>query len=226
MSSRSPAPAGCSGHRLPRTCCATPGRATRRPRGSGARRMMQDAHERGQGIGIDHAYAALTVLELGAGRYDAALRAARRIFDHDSIVLGTLALPDLVEAAARCWRDGHRRTGTGAAVGTSHGVGDTVGAWACSLAPRALVANGDEADEHFRVGARRAVALARSRPTRRERSCCTASGCDGRGGARKPAGHCTRRSSSSRPSVRPASPHVLAASSPRRASTCGAGRRR
>ena len=41
----------------------------------GARRMMQDAHERGQGLGIDHAYAALAVLELGAGRYDAAFRA-------------------------------------------------------------------------------------------------------------------------------------------------------
>ena len=69
---------------------------------TGARRMMQDAHERGQGIGIDHAYAALTVLELGAGRYDAALRAARHIFDHDSVGVATLALADLVEAAARC----------------------------------------------------------------------------------------------------------------------------
>ena len=68
---------------------------------TGARRMMQDAHERGAGIGIDHGYAALSVLELGAGRYDAALRAARHIFDHDSIVVGTLGLPDLVEAAAR-----------------------------------------------------------------------------------------------------------------------------
>ena len=34
---------------------------------SGARRAMRDAHERGQGIGVDHAYCALTVLELGAG---------------------------------------------------------------------------------------------------------------------------------------------------------------
>jgi hypothetical protein len=51
---------------------------------TGARRMMQDAHERGQGIGIDHAYTALTILEIGAGRYDAALRAARRVLDHNS----------------------------------------------------------------------------------------------------------------------------------------------
>ena len=64
--------------------------------------MMQDAHERGQGIGIDHAYAALLVLELGAGRYDAALRAARHLVDHDTVVLGTIALPDVIEAATRC----------------------------------------------------------------------------------------------------------------------------
>ena len=68
---------------------------------TGARRMMQDAHERGQGLGIDHAYAALLVLELGAGRYDAALRAARHLVDHDTVVLGTIALPDVIEAATR-----------------------------------------------------------------------------------------------------------------------------
>jgi DNA-binding NarL/FixJ family response regulator len=117
---------------------------------TGARRMMQDAHERGAGIGIDHAYAALSVLELGAGRYDAALRVARHIFDHDSIVLATLALPDLVEAAARCSdmdlaeqalaRLSERATASGTA-------------WARGLLARAraLVANGDEADEHFRL---------------------------------------------------------------------------
>jgi DNA-binding CsgD family transcriptional regulator len=68
---------------------------------SGARRMMQDAHERGQGIGIDHAYGALTILELGAGRYGDALRAARRICEHDSVGVATPALADVVEAAVR-----------------------------------------------------------------------------------------------------------------------------
>ena len=88
---------------------------------------MRDAHERGQGIGVDHAYLALTVLELGAGRYDAALRAARRVFDHDSVGVAPLALADLVEAAARCGEIGPRPTGTGAAVGASRRRGDTVG---------------------------------------------------------------------------------------------------
>ena len=117
---------------------------------TGARRMMQDAHERGAGIGIDHGYAALSVLELGAGRYDAALRAGRHIFDHDSIVVGTLGLPDLVEAAARC---GDMDIAEQALTRLSERASASGTAWARGLLARAraLVANGDEADEHFRV---------------------------------------------------------------------------
>ena len=215
--------AGCSAHRLPRTCCAMrleDEEATR----TGARRMMQDAHERGAGLGIDHAYAALCVLELGAGRYDAALRAGRHIFDHDSMVLGTLALPDLVEAAARC---SELDIAEQALARLSERARASGTAWAQGLLARAraLVANGDEADEHFRLALDE---LSRSTiAARHEHRGCTESGCDdGGGGARKPAGHCTTRSSSSRPSARPASPHALAVSLRRRASTCGAGRRR
>jgi DNA-binding NarL/FixJ family response regulator len=116
----------------------------------GARRMMRDAHERGQGIGVDHAYAALTVLELGAARYDDALRAARHLYDHDSIAVGTLALPDLVEAAVRCGDPGsaeralERLSERASASGTP---------WASGLLARAqaLVASGDEAEERFRA---------------------------------------------------------------------------
>ena len=112
--------------------------------------MMQDAHERGAGLGIDHAYAALCVLELGAGRYDAALRAGRHIFDHDSIVIGTLALPDLVEAAARCsdMDIAEQAMARLSERATASGTG-----WARGLLARAraLVANGDEADEQFRL---------------------------------------------------------------------------
>jgi DNA-binding CsgD family transcriptional regulator len=117
---------------------------------TGARRMMQDAHERGAGIGVDHAYAALSVLELGAGRYDAVLRAARHIFDHDSIVLGTLALPDLVEAAARCNDIGLAQRALARLSDRATASGTR---WARGLLARAraLVADGDEADEHFRL---------------------------------------------------------------------------
>ena len=115
---------------------------------AGAQRMMRDANERGQGMGVDHAYAALTVLELGAGQYDAALRAVRHVYDHDSIVLGTLALPDLVEAAARC---GDTGTAERALERLSERASASGTPWARGLLARAtaLVATGDEADDHF-----------------------------------------------------------------------------
>jgi DNA-binding CsgD family transcriptional regulator len=117
---------------------------------AGARRMMQDAHERGQGIGIDQAYAALTVLELGAGRYDDALRAVRRIFEPDGIGVATLVLGDVVESAVRCGESGvaeHalvRLSERAAASGTPLAVGMLARA-------RALVAHGDDADDQFRA---------------------------------------------------------------------------
>jgi DNA-binding CsgD family transcriptional regulator len=116
---------------------------------TGAKRMMQDGHERGHGAAIDHAYAALTVLELGAGRYDAALRTARHLFDHDAAVLGTLSLADVVEAAVRCGETGlagdalTRLSERAAAAGTP---------WARGLLARAeaIAAADDHAEEHFR----------------------------------------------------------------------------
>ena len=115
----------------------------------GARRMMHDAHERGQGIGIDHAYAALAVLELGAGRYDAALRAGRHVLDHDSVVLGTLALPDVVEAAARC---GESVVAEQALDRLAERATASATPWAGGMLARAraLVATGEEADTLFR----------------------------------------------------------------------------
>jgi DNA-binding CsgD family transcriptional regulator len=115
----------------------------------GARRMMQDAHERGQGIGIDHAYAALAILELGAGRYDAALRVGRHVLDHDSVVLGTLALADVVEAAARC---GELVVAEKALDRLSERATASATPWAAGMLARAqaLVATGDEPDTLFR----------------------------------------------------------------------------
>jgi DNA-binding CsgD family transcriptional regulator len=115
---------------------------------TGARRMMQDAHERGQGMGVDQAYAALTVLELGAGRYDAALRAATRVCEHDTVGVAPLALGDLVEAATRCGEMGlathalERLAEHAAASGTP---------WARGVLARvkALVDPGDDADDQF-----------------------------------------------------------------------------
>jgi DNA-binding CsgD family transcriptional regulator len=117
---------------------------------AGVRRMMRDAHDRGLGIGLDHGYAALTVLELGAGQYEAALRAARRVADHDALPLGVLGLADLVEAAVRAGHPEHvppaleRLTDSAATSGTP---------WARATLARAcaVAAPGDEAEEHFAV---------------------------------------------------------------------------
>ena len=84
-------------------------------------------------------------------------------------------------------RHGHRRTGPDAPVGTSHGVGDRVGGEGCSLAPgrSSPTATRPTNTSVWRSTSSRAPP---SPPTRHEHSCCTASGCDGRGPPRRPAG--------------------------------------
>ena len=116
----------------------------------GARKMMQDAHERGQGRGVDLAQQALLVLELGSGRYEAALRIARRQADRDGVGAGTLALADIVEAAVRC---GQRDIGLAALDRLTLRAAASGSVWAHGLLARAqaLLADGDEADEHFRA---------------------------------------------------------------------------
>ena len=48
----------------------------------------------------------LGVLELGLGNYQAALQCALDVYDDDAPFFGTLVLPDLIEAAARCGEAG------------------------------------------------------------------------------------------------------------------------
>ena len=57
----------------------------------------------GQSISIPYY---LTVLELGLGNYQAALKSALDIYDDDPTLFGTQVLPELVEAAARCGETG------------------------------------------------------------------------------------------------------------------------
>jgi DNA-binding CsgD family transcriptional regulator len=111
---------------------------------------MQDAHERGQGIGVDHAHAALLVLDLGAGRYDAALREARHVFDRGNIGTGAIVLADVVEAAVRC---DDKDTAERALARLSRCAAASGSAWSNGLVARgrALLSVGDEADAQFRV---------------------------------------------------------------------------
>ncbi|MCU1398885.1 MAG: family ATPase [Acidimicrobiales bacterium] len=117
---------------------------------TGARRMMNDALDRGQGIGVDQGHAALTLLELGAGRYDAALRFAQRVNDHDAIPFGMLSRADFVEAAVR---SGHPELVPTALETLTTLAAASSTPWARGTLARAsaLSADGAEAEEHFTV---------------------------------------------------------------------------
>jgi DNA-binding CsgD family transcriptional regulator len=61
-----------------------------------------EAIETGQAGALRYVQSALAVLEISLGNYDAALDYARRIYEADQVPLGTVVLPDLIEAASRC----------------------------------------------------------------------------------------------------------------------------
>ena len=63
--------------------------------------LSRDGIERGQGAGVTHALSAVAILELSLGNYQAALESARDVFEENLLFLGSLTLPDLVEAGVR-----------------------------------------------------------------------------------------------------------------------------
>ncbi len=63
--------------------------------------MSRDGIERGQGASVTHAQSALMVLELSLGNYQAAIASGRDVYEEDLLYLGSLTLPDLVEAGIR-----------------------------------------------------------------------------------------------------------------------------
>jgi len=70
-----------------------------------ARRLIKavgtEAVARGMGLGITLAQYQLTILELGHGRYEDARIAALKVFAEDPMYIGSIALPDAVEATVR-----------------------------------------------------------------------------------------------------------------------------
>jgi len=89
-------------------------------------RETTDAGRGGQSIWVQFC---LGVLELGLGNYQAALQSALGVFQDDAPFFGTLVLPDLVEAAARCGQTGLAEAALGrlaeraAAAGTPLALG-------------------------------------------------------------------------------------------------------
>ena len=68
--------------------------------------VAREATSAGRGGQSNWVQYCLAVLELGLGNYQAALQCVLGVYDDDAPFFGTLALPDLVEAAARCGETG------------------------------------------------------------------------------------------------------------------------
>lgn len=62
---------------------------------------MREAFARGQGLYVALAHHATAILEIGLGRYEAALTAAKEACEEPGLYVITSTLPDLVEAAVR-----------------------------------------------------------------------------------------------------------------------------
>jgi tetratricopeptide (TPR) repeat protein len=62
---------------------------------------IRSAIDDGAGLGVSTAQYAMVILELGLGRYEAALGSALKVYRDDPPYLGTHVLPDLIEAAIR-----------------------------------------------------------------------------------------------------------------------------
>ena len=112
---------------------------------SAAAAYTRESTQRGQGAGITHALSALAVLEVGLGQYQAGLTHALDVYQEDLLYLGTLALPDLVEAAVRAGEPDTAATGLARLADRATAAGTP---WARGLLARsrALVADDAHAD--------------------------------------------------------------------------------
>ena len=111
--------------------------------------MVESATKRGEGATVGLAQIALAYLHNGLGNYDAALAAATPPCEHDELAHGSVALPELIEAAVRSGQPAlasaalDRLTSRATASGTQ---------WALGLAARsrALTMIGPDAEAHYR----------------------------------------------------------------------------
>ncbi|WP_223411698.1 ATP-binding protein [Occultella gossypii] len=129
--------------------------------------MVKEATERGEGSTVSLAQATLAALHNGLGNYDDALAAATPPCEHDDLAYSSLALPELVEAAARAGEPERaaaaleQLTSRASASGTDFALG-------LAARSRALTTTGPAAEEHYReaivrlTNCRWAVYLART----------------------------------------------------------------
>ena len=104
--------------------------------------------ERGGGGGDMGAYAQM-LLEIGLGRHDAAMPLAMRIYHDDPLYVGAIALPEVVEAAAR---SGEREAAAAALERLTQRAGASGTPWALGLLARseAVMAADGDVEERYR----------------------------------------------------------------------------
>lgn len=110
--------------------------------------MVREAVGRGEGATIGLAQVALAALHNGLGNYTEAMLVAAETVGHDELTYSSIALPELIEAAARAGDPGQAM----AAMETLSLRAQASGTpWALGLAARgrALLATGDDPDTYY-----------------------------------------------------------------------------
>jgi DNA-binding CsgD family transcriptional regulator len=110
---------------------------------------MREAFVREVGLDVAVAQYAIAVLEVGLGRYEAALTVVREVCEEDRLFVVTSALPELVEAAVRM---GERQLAVDAVRRLSERTRASGTHWALGTLARAraLVEEGDTAEDLYR----------------------------------------------------------------------------
>jgi DNA-binding CsgD family transcriptional regulator/tetratricopeptide (TPR) repeat protein len=114
-----------------------------------AEEYMREAFARELGLYVAVAHFAIAVLELGLGRYEAALTAARTVCAESGLFVVTSALPDLIEAAVRA---GEREAAVAAVAQLSARAAPSGTDWALGTLARsrALLEDGTQAEALYR----------------------------------------------------------------------------
>jgi DNA-binding CsgD family transcriptional regulator len=104
--------------------------------------------DRGIGSGVAYVHTWLAVLEVALGNYHEAFGHAQRAYRDDSLATGCFALPELVEAAARCGEPGVARQALARLAGRAQASGAP---WGLGLLARsqALLAGDDSAEDLY-----------------------------------------------------------------------------
>ena len=115
---------------------------------------MREAFARGLGLDVAVAQYAISILEIGLGRYEAALTVVREVCEGDRLLVVTSALPELTEAATR---SGERQLAAAAVSRLSERARASGTNWALGTLARsrALLEVGSRAEELYREAVER-----------------------------------------------------------------------